>query len=175
MHVRRQRRAAVRRRAHLIAFIFCGEIAERVVLASVAMRLKAYDQISKETALEALRDALRSYDSKYRPRKGGPGYGAVVAALSYWRGVDFSTLPEKERYAILITVTDWWKQRQGKPGPHARVDREAHGRLCGVLRAVLAEELGPLPGTRVAVLWNDDGVYEGVVDERLGRARARSL
>ena len=129
--------------------------------------------IAKETALEAYRDATRPYGFKHRPTFGERGSGVVSATMSYWHGVDFSTMAKTERDATLRAATYWEKDRRGWPGPRVRVDREAHGRLCGVLRAVLAEELGPPPGTRVAVLWDDDVVYEGVVDKILGRARAR--
>ncbi|KAH8062134.1 DNA-binding transcription factor [Aureococcus anophagefferens] len=129
--------------------------------------------IAQETALEAYRDAASPYGFKHRPGPGRPGYGVVSATMSYWHGVDFSKVAKTERDATLRAATHWETDRRGSPGPRAHVDREAHGRLCGVLRAVLAEELGPPPGTRVAVLWDDDVVYEGVVDDILGRARAR--
>ena len=139
------------------------------------MRPKAVDQIPKETALEAYHDAARPYNFKNRPNPGDRGFGAVSAALSCWLGVDFSTVAKTERDATLGTLSLWMRDRRKLPGPRARVDWEFHGRLFAVLRASLSEELGPPPGTRVAVRWEDDVVYEGVVDEILGRARARIL
>lgn len=112
-------------------------------------RLKVEVQIRKETALEALRDALRSAGRSIRPRLGCKGYSAVSAAMSHWLGVEFSTVTEKERLATLRAATQWESERSGKPGPHARVDREAHGTLLATLASLLASDDGaPSGGAR---------------------------
>ena len=91
-------------------------------------RLKAAVQARKETALESLRDALRTTGRLIRPRLGCPGYGAVRLALAHWRP-DFDDVPEKERLALLRSVTQWDTERNSKAGPHARVDVERHASL----------------------------------------------
>ena len=64
-------------------------------------RLKAAVQARKETALESLRDALRTTGRLIRPRLGCPGYGAVRVALAHWRP-DFDDVPEKERLVVSL-------------------------------------------------------------------------
>ena len=56
-------------------------------------------QIAEETALEAYRDATRPYGFKHRPTFGERGSGVVSATMSYWHGVDFSTMAKTERAA----------------------------------------------------------------------------
>ena len=91
-------------------------------------RLKAAVQARKETALESLRDALRTTGRLIRPRLGCPGYGAVRVALAHWRP-DFEDVPEKERLALLRAATHWDTERNSKAGPHARIDVEKHASL----------------------------------------------
>ena len=91
-------------------------------------RLKAAVQARKETALESLRDALRTTGRLIRPRLGCPGYGAVRVALAHWRP-DFEDVPEKERLALLRAATQWDTERNSKAGPHARIDVEKHASL----------------------------------------------
>ena len=91
-------------------------------------RLKAAVQARKETALESLRDALRTTGRLIRPRLGCPGYGAVRVALAHWRP-DFDDVPEKERLALLRAATQWDTERNSKAGPHARIDVEKHASL----------------------------------------------
>ena len=91
-------------------------------------RLKAAVQARKETALESLRDALRTTGRLIRPRLGCPGYGAVRVALAHWRP-DFDDAPEKERLALLRAATQWDVERNSKARPHARMDVERHASL----------------------------------------------
>ena len=91
-------------------------------------RLKAAVQARKETALESLRDALRTTGRLIRPRLGSPGYGAVRVALAHWRP-DFDDAPEKERLALLRAATQWDMERNSKARPHARMDVERHASL----------------------------------------------
>ena len=76
-------------------------------------RLKAAVQARKETALESLRDALRTTGRLIRPRLGCPRYGAVRVALAHWRP-DFDDAPEKERLALLRAATQWDVERNSK-------------------------------------------------------------
>ena len=99
-------------------------------------RLKAAVQARKETALESLRDALRTTGRLIRPRLGCPGYGAVRVALAHWRP-DFDEVPEKERLALLRAATQWDTERNSKPGPHARILVERHVTLTQELIAWL--------------------------------------
>ena len=90
--------------------------------------LTKYERIRKETALEALRDALRSTGRLIRPRPGNGGYDAVRVAMLHWHP-DFDDLSEKERKALLRSATKWLKLRKKKHGPHASVDVERHASL----------------------------------------------
>jgi hypothetical protein len=99
-------------------------------------RLKAAVQARKETALEALRDALRETGRLIRPRLGCPGYGAVRVALLHWRP-DFDELSYWERKALSRAATHWDTERNDKPGPHARVDVERHASLTRELVKLL--------------------------------------
>ena len=103
-------------------------------------RLKLEVQIRKETALEALRDALRMSNRTIRPRMGCPGYGAVVVAMSHWLGLEFSGVSEKERLATLRAATQWDNERHSKAGPHARVDVAKCAELTRELVSVLKAE-----------------------------------
>ena len=93
-------------------------------------RVKLEVQVRKETALEALRDALRLSGRTIRPRIGVPGYGAVVLAMSAWLGYDFSTVEESVRLSTLRAATQWDNERNRKAGPHYRVDH----RRCAELK-----------------------------------------
>ncbi len=102
-------------------------------------RLKAAIQVRKETALEALRDALQAAGTNRRPIKGYPGYSAVRLAMAHWRP-DFDDVPEKERKALLRAATQWEHERKSKAGPHVRVDVKCHASLREKMVKLLVDE-----------------------------------
>ena len=122
------------------------------------------ERIRKETALEALRDALRSTGRKKRPRPGDPGYDAVRVAMLHWHP-DFDDLSEKERKALLRSAKKWLNKRNSKPGPHASVDVERHASLRRDIVELL--EAAQFTATLYEILeedksevhchWSDDG------------------
>ena len=99
-------------------------------------RLNAAIQARKETALEALRDALRETGRLIRPGPRSPGYAAVRVAMLHWRP-DFDDLSDEEQKALLYSATHWQTERKDKPGPHARVDVERHASLTRELVKLL--------------------------------------
>ncbi len=105
------------------------QLKKPVQVPSCKMRpLTKDERIRKETALEALRDALRPAGRLIRPRPGNPGYDAVRVAMLHWHP-EFDDLSEKERKALLRSATKWLNLRNSKPGPHASVDVERHASL----------------------------------------------
>ena len=103
------------------------------------MRLKAAIQARKETALEALRDALQAAGTNRRPIKGYPGYSAVRLAMAHWRP-DFDDVPEKERKAFLREANNWEQKRKSKAGPHVRVDVKCYASLREKMVKLLVHE-----------------------------------
>ena len=102
-------------------------------------RLKAAIQTRKETALEALRDALWAVGINIRPKCGSVGYAAVLLAMRHWRP-DFDDVPEKERKELLRSATNWENDRRFKAGPHVRVDVKCHASLRDKIVKLLVSE-----------------------------------
>ena len=78
------------------------------------MRLSKKERETKETALEALEEALKYNALVRRPKKGSKGWAAVEQVMIWWRGEEWPSLSQKQQDDDLRTATAWKTYRAQK-------------------------------------------------------------